>query len=371
MTASAGRLRIFNFTKRVIDVTLTVLAAPLLLVLGFGAALAVRLSMGSPVIFRQKRIGLNEQEFLIFKFRTMANARGVDGVMLPDSVRLTRVGKILRKTSLDELPQFLNILRGDMSLVGPRPLLPEYLPYYFADERPRHQARPGITGLAQVAGRNSLLWDQRLRLDSAYVSRSSLLGDLAIVWETVKQVFTARGISTIAGESGEPLDVVRSYPRSGGYALRRFEYMDISTRVAWFHHPEVRKFMSLPESVTIASTTEWLQAARSKPDRRDFSVYRIADGRVVALIGVGEPSNQGVPEMYMLVDPDQHGRGIGRISLQLLLEWMGLQGDYKGCSLSVSEDNVHAVALYLKLGFEVTRRHANESRVEMKLDIRQ
>jgi len=158
-------------------------------------AVLVRLRLGSPVLFRQMRPGQAGRPFTIQKFRTMTDARGADGVLLPDEHRLTGFGRLLRRSSLDELPELWNVLRGDMSLVGPRPLLMEYLRRYDPEQCRRHEVRPGITGLAQVAGRNSLGWDERLRLDVSYLDDVSLAADIRILGRTFKTVFTGEGIS--------------------------------------------------------------------------------------------------------------------------------------------------------------------------------
>jgi sugar transferase EpsL len=157
-------------------------------------AVLVRRKLGSPVIFKQVRPGLHGKPFRLYKFRTMTDAVGVDGVPLPDFMRLTPFGKLLRKYSLDELPQLLNVLKGDLSLVGPRPLLMEYLELYTEEQARRHLVRPGITGWAQVNGRNGIGWDDKLKLDVWYVEHRSLLLDLRILLLTVIKVTKAEGI---------------------------------------------------------------------------------------------------------------------------------------------------------------------------------
>ena len=175
----------------VVALTLLQLLWPLLLLL----AVVVRLKLGAPVLFRQTRIGRGDQPFDMIKFRTMTEARDATGALLPDAMRLTPFGRWLRATSLDELPELWNILTGRMSLVGPRPLLPEYLPFYRGDEKLRHTMRPGITGLAQVKGRNALGWDARLALDVDYVRRFSLALDAWILWRTVAVVLQRDGVA--------------------------------------------------------------------------------------------------------------------------------------------------------------------------------
>jgi len=190
--------------KRVIDVTgasaALVLLSPLLAVV----ALLVRLRMGPPVLFRQERPGRDGKPFAMTKFRTMTNRRGPDGALLPDADRLTRLGRFLRRTSIDELPELLNVVRGEMSLVGPRPLLMEYLPIYSAEQARRHEVRPGITGWTQVNGRNALTWDEKFALDVWYVDHRSTRLDIEILGRTVSQVFSGHGVSAPGHATMEP-----------------------------------------------------------------------------------------------------------------------------------------------------------------------
>lgn len=195
--------------KRFIDVFVSVLGLVLICPWLTLIACCIRLTMGRPVFFRQTRVGLAEQAFTLYKFRTMTDRRDASGKLLPDADRLTRVGAFLRRSSLDEIPQLWNVLKGDMSLVGPRPLLRRYLPYYTTRERIRHMARPGITGLAQVSGRNLLGWDERLELDVQYVENYSLLLDFRILARTLLQTLRRAGVEVIPGAKGMPLDVAR------------------------------------------------------------------------------------------------------------------------------------------------------------------
>lgn len=181
--------------KRLFDLLLSlggllVLALPLLLLW-----VLVHRKLGSPVLFRQVRPGLHGRPFMMVKFRTMTDACGEDGALLADALRLTAFGRFLRASSLDELPELWNVLRGEMSLVGPRPLLMEYLSLYSSEQARRHEVRPGITGWAQVNGRNAVSWDQRFRLDVWYVDHQSLWLDLKILWLTVRKVVVREGIS--------------------------------------------------------------------------------------------------------------------------------------------------------------------------------
>ena len=204
----------YDAQKRLLDVGVAgaglVVLSPVLLVI----ALAVRVRMGAPVLFRQTRPGRGGRPFELLKFRTMTDRRGHDGELLPDAERLTWVGRLLRKTSLDELPELVNVVRGDMSLVGPRPLLVEYLDLYSPEEARRHEVRPGITGWAQVNGRNATSWDERFAHDVYYVDHRSMRLDLHILKRTVVQVLTGAGV-TQPGEA-----TMARFTGSGGPGAR-------------------------------------------------------------------------------------------------------------------------------------------------------
>lgn len=173
-----------KYFKRVLDVFCGLAALLVFWWLYIIVAVLVRIKLGSPVLFKQERPGKNEEIFKLYKFRTMTDARDENGNLLPDEVRLTKFGRALRATSLDELPEVFNILKGEMSLVGPRPLTIQYLPYYSEEERHRHDVRPGLSGLAQVNGRNFIDWDHRLAFDVQYVKKITFIGDLCIILQT-------------------------------------------------------------------------------------------------------------------------------------------------------------------------------------------
>ncbi|MBP6505924.1 MAG: sugar transferase [Opitutaceae bacterium] len=189
--------------KRIFDFIVVVLTMPLWLPLLLGVALLVWANLGRPVFFRQRRPGLRGEIFELIKFRTMRNAADEDGRLLPDSERLTAFGRWLRASSLDELPELLNILGGEMSLVGPRPLLVEYLPRYSKRQARRHEVPPGLTGLAQVRGRNTLTWEEKFDWDVRYIETRTLQMDCGILFETVVKVFRREGISA-QGEATMP-----------------------------------------------------------------------------------------------------------------------------------------------------------------------
>lgn len=198
-----------NFFKRTIDLFFSLFTLILLTPLLAALAVLIRTKLGSPILFTQERPGLNEKTFKLYKFRTMTDETDEHGELLPDSKRLTSFGEWLRATSLDELPELFNILIGDMSLVGPRPLLLNYLPYYSEAERARHTVRPGLTGLAQINGRNHLDWDDRLELDVEYVHTLSFMLDAAIFLATIKKVIKKENVAIADKNPMQDLHVER------------------------------------------------------------------------------------------------------------------------------------------------------------------
>ncbi len=198
-----------NGIKRILDIILSlcgiIVLSPVYLVLWA----LIRCKLGKPVLFTQDRPGKKEKVFKLYKFRSMTDERDENGQLLPDEVRLTPFGKLLRSTSLDELPELFNILKGDMSLIGPRPLLVRYLPYYTEEERHRHDVRPGLTGLAQVNGRNALGWEDRFAYDLEYVEKCSLLMDLKVLGMTVGKVLKRSGVLSGAEQTTIDFDVYR------------------------------------------------------------------------------------------------------------------------------------------------------------------
>lgn len=192
-----------KFFKRFLDIIISLVFILCFWWLYIVIVILVRIKLGSPVLFKQYRPGLNEKIFKMYKFRTMTDEKDKDGNLLPDAERLTKFGKFLRSTSLDEIPEFFNILRGDMSLIGPRPLLVEYLNYYTDDEKKRHNVRPGISGWAQVNGRNSLSWEEKFKYDIEYVEKLSFLFDFKIVLLTIKKVLKREDISDFKEENKE------------------------------------------------------------------------------------------------------------------------------------------------------------------------
>lgn len=181
--------------KRFFDLLLIVISFPILLPVFVIVAILVRINLGSPIFFTQVRPGLNARPFIMIKFRTMGDERDEDGELLSDGIRLTKFGRVLRSTSLDELPELWNVVVGDMSLIGPRPLLMEYVPLYSPEQYRRHEVRPGLSGWAQVNGRNAISWGEKFKLDVWYVDNQSLWLDMKIIWMTLKKVIIRDGIS--------------------------------------------------------------------------------------------------------------------------------------------------------------------------------
>lgn len=195
--------------KRILDFIISLVTFVIIFPIFLITALLVRIKLGSPVFFKQDRPGKNEKIFKMYKFRSMSDKRDENGILLPDTERLTRFGRILRATSLDELPELINIMKGDMSIVGPRPLAVVYLPYYTNREHHRHDVRPGLTGWAQVNGRNSISWEDKFRYDLEYVAKVSMVFDLRIIFLTIKKVFIREGIGQ-AEEAPESLHIERA-----------------------------------------------------------------------------------------------------------------------------------------------------------------
>lgn len=193
-----------KYFKRVFDFVMSLSAILLLLPIIGVVAILVRIKFGSPVIFKQKRPGLDQKVFTIYKFRTMTDERDESGRLMPDNIRLTGFGKFLRSTSLDELPELWNILVGDMSIVGPRPLLVQYLPLYNEIQKRRHEVRPGLTGWAQVNGRNAITWEEKFDFDVEYVSKLSIMLDIKIILKTLIIVFKRENISQQGEATIEP-----------------------------------------------------------------------------------------------------------------------------------------------------------------------
>ncbi len=199
-----------KYVKRILDFTLSLLAlivlSPIMLIL----CILVRIKLGNPIIFKQMRPGKDEKIFKLYKFRTMTDEKDEQGNLLPDEIRLTKFGKFLRSTSLDELPELINIIKGDMAIVGPRPLLVQYLEFYNEEQKHRHDVRPGLTGLAQVSGRNSLTWEEKFKQDIEYINNLTFKNDVKIIFMTIGKVFKREGISQDGEATMERFDIAQA-----------------------------------------------------------------------------------------------------------------------------------------------------------------
>ncbi len=193
-----------RYLKRPMDFILSLMAIIVLSPVFIIVAILVRIKLGNPVLFKQERPGLNEKIFTMYKFRTMTDSKKENGDLQPDSTRLTKFGRMLRATSLDELPELFNILKGEMSIVGPRPLLVEYLNLYDQHQKRRHEVRPGLSGHAQVNGRNAISWEDKFNLDVEYVDNMSFIGDMKIIIQTLIKVFDTEGINSATSDTMEP-----------------------------------------------------------------------------------------------------------------------------------------------------------------------
>lgn len=352
--------------KRVIDTAAVVASAPFLIPLGLGTALAVRMKLGSPILFKQVRTGLNEEPFTLLKFRSMLPSTDENGQERSSSERLTKFGRLLRKSSLDELPQLWNVLRGDMSLIGPRPLLPEYLPHYYPNERVRHDLRPGLTGLAQIRGRNSMGWDSRLASDVEYVEQYTLKDDLRLFVETIAKVLQRKGTVSDPSVFGEYLSVHRSYPRTNDIALRRLEVADAELRVSWLKDTRTSVKMNVPVDLTVKKTASWILTSRSDPERRDLVAYEVDTGIPVSMLGIRQMDGVSAPEIHLFVDPDRHAQGVGTKSMSLLVQYLGTFSPNTGCWLTVDPTNTGAIRLYRNMGFK--RSGTTDDRDIMELE---
>jgi undecaprenyl phosphate N,N'-diacetylbacillosamine 1-phosphate transferase len=344
------RIDQFNRRKRLFDVVLLCLS------LGFTGPVLVILSIlcwrqqGRPVLFRQKRLGYRSKPFYILKFRTMTLEQDSDGFLLPDEQRLTMIGSFLRRTSLDELPQIVNVLRGEMAIVGPRPLYPQYEGSYTPREAIRHLVRPGITGYAQVNGRNLIGWDARLEYDALYVERASLLLDFRILLGTVVRVIRRSEVTTTPGTSGgRHLHMYRGFPGDEMWRLRLLEQGDLAERVAWLNHSGTRDHMSVVGTITLPSTEKWFDSHRKNPAKHDFAVVHVTTNDVVAMVGLTDTGDREA-ESYVMVNPRLRGQGIGLHAQRLLYQWAFTHRGYKTVRSSVAKANVASVKIHVRLG---------------------
>lgn len=343
--------------KRIFDTTLVLASAPITLPAATLTAVMVRWNMGSPVLFRQQRVGLDEQTFELLKFRSMLPEKDTEGNSLSEGERITTFGRLLRSSSMDELPQLLNVLRGEMSLVGPRPLLLNYLPYYRPAERARHSVRPGITGAAQVNGRNNLDWEGRLLLDAHYAQTAGLGQDLKILWQTFTSVLRSEGTVADSWEHFEDFDDYRSYPVTDTHALRRFEPRDVDTLAGWLQHTKVPAAMRLSDTTTVG-IGDWLRDNRQDSDCRTLAVYDHQARVLRGITGYHTPTPGSLPQIFLLPEAGQEDPNLADTILGLLLKYLRKQENSTGATAEVdgtrrgSTGRREAAELYRRHGFQ-------------------
>lgn len=351
--------------KRFFDVAVVLTTLPITLPVAVATAATIAIIDGRPTTFRQERLGLDARPFTIVKFRTMRNPTHAEE---GDVDRVTALGRVLRILSLDELPQLINVLRGEMSLVGPRPLPTLYEPYFLPRERVRHAVRPGITGLAQVSGRNTASWEERLELDAIYVDQQSFWLDLTILVRTVAQVLRRQGVQAVPAENNaRRLDVYRSFPRDAHFYLRPLSQEDLGLRVRWLNDPTVREHMSINGRIDDASTARWFDAHSRSNQKHNFALIEQVSGDVVAMSGVSDaPGSTAV--LYFLTSPDRRGEGIGHVTVALTLGWCFAHRGYSTVRSSVSRSNEASLRIHRRFGFSVVEQTGE--RVELSLSAR-
>lgn len=345
-----------KFLKRWLDfiIVLCVLLViwPILLVITIWLHFA---NKGAGAFFMQERPGKNGKIFKVIKFKSMTDERDENGNLLSDAQRLTPVGRFIRSTSLDELPQLINVLKGDMALIGPRPLLPRYLGYYTKRECLRHTVRPGITGWAQVNGRNMITWDEKLELDAWYVEHLSLWLDIKVILLTVKNVLKREGIKIMVKHNylDEERKRNKKYLLSNScLKIRPLELRDLEVRVSWIRDFRVYTSMNFTPGITLESTIKWFQNSQDNSTRRDMVLVK--DETIIAFSGLTNINN-GKAESYSFVNPNMQGQGYGTIARFLTckygFEMLDLQMIYSYCE----ETNIASYKVSEKLGYTYIR----------------
>lgn len=328
-----------KYIKRLLDIILSLIAIIITLPIFLITGILVLIFLGKPAIFRQKRPGKKEKIFTMYKFRTMSNKKDKDGNLLPDELRLTKLGKFLRKTSLDEIPEFINILKGDMSFVGPRPLLVEYLPYYTGEEHHRHDVRPGLTGLAQISGRNNLNWDKRFKKDIEYVENIRFLFDLRIILLTIKKVLFKEDV-----QMGEELNFSRlDIERDTKIVYKKINIKEFKKNINSIFNCilELKKNNSFESNKIIANMELYLK------DKSAIIICPYVENKIVGFILGYHISKDIIHINYFSVLNKYRNNGIGT----KLIKKMIFDNKNSKIELLVNKDNTKAIKFYLKNGF--------------------
>lgn len=344
--------RRYLYIKRVLDVAVGSAALAVSAPVQAIVAGLVRSRLGRPVIFAQERPGRHGQPFVLYKFRTMLPVDEARGVVT-NADRMTPFGRFLRSTSLDELPALWNVVRGDMSLVGPRPLRISYLERYTHEQSRRHDVRPGVTGWAQVNGRNQLTWAERIDLDLYYVDRVSFSLDLRILLRTIGAVVSTRAVNADDAATMTEFLGDLELAADGALRTRRLEHKDLAERVAWLSDSRVRDGITIAFWPTMHGMEQWWGRASQDTRRDDFCVID-GDSAPVAMFGwtVEGPSTAS---LYLYVHPERHGERIGSRSLRMM-QRVARDHGIETLTLETKEDNAVALRLYMGAGFEETDR---------------
>jgi lipopolysaccharide/colanic/teichoic acid biosynthesis glycosyltransferase/ribosomal protein S18 acetylase RimI-like enzyme len=362
-----------KFMKRTMDIVLALLAiivlSPVLLIVNW----LVRVKLGSPRIFKQTRIGLNEKTFTLYKFRTMTDKREDNGELLSDEARLTKFGKMLRKTSVDELPELFNVLKGDMSIVGPRPLLLRYLPFFREEERVRSIVRPGITGLAQIRGRNSLGWDERFQSDILYVKQLSFLLDIKIIVRTIFVVFKREDILVGSEHVLKDLDDERqgefSTPVEDKPRKKPVEIRFISIEELIRNHTSIIELLkdnlliNFPyvkediKELDALAKVGYNKMLRFQQDGSAILLGAFEEGKIIGFLWAYPSEVLGEKRLHIvhfIVNSSARSEGIGT-KLLSLLENIASEKEIKKFELMATVENVNTMKFYKSKGFVTVR----------------
>lgn len=354
-----------KYMKRLLDCFLATCALILLSPLMGIIALLVRSKLGSPILFKQDRPGRvnyltgKEKKFRLYKFRSMSNERNENGELLPDELRLTKFGQFLRSSSLDELPELINIIKGDMAIVGPRPLAMQYLPYYNEEERKRHLVRPGLTGLAQISGRNSTNWPQRFKYDITYIDNISLKTDVLIVLKTIYRVFQRKDI--VVRGAGKVMDfdkfrqlenkLISKYDDSHYVRLRWIEEKDAQLLMELNNDAEIADcVVGNPRKVTYKEQIVWMERIAEEKDTVRMMI-EYDDITVGTIIISNIDFNNKTGNINIKILPKYHGRMIGTKAVDIACRYAFEELDLFCLTAHILSDNVASISLFTKAGF--------------------
>jgi undecaprenyl phosphate N,N'-diacetylbacillosamine 1-phosphate transferase len=346
-----------KYIKRLLDIVVSLTAIVILLPVYLIVSLLILIFMGRPIFFKQQRVGKDEKLFNIYKFRTMTNKKDENGNFLPDDQRLTGFGKFLRTSSLDELPEFFMILFGKMSLVGPRPLLVEYLPYYKDKERIRYEVRPGITGLAQIGGRNLLSWDERFKLDVKYVENMSFLEDIRIFFKTIKKVMSREDL-VVCTNCAEVRDLDQERKMQKDYFLR------LTPRLFNKHQSGIKKCLLQLNGDNLEDTKRIIENMKNYLLDGTAIIYvYLADDNINGFVWAYEITKNTLHINYFVVNKDYRNKKIGTKLLNEIIN----ESQGKNLELLVEKVNEKAIKFYEKNGFK-TMPHSDK-KYKMKRDV--